>query len=96
MSKSNVIRLAHLHRDRGYRFADRDPDMEFICNAISRSGRSVYEICGEVSSLSKNTAHISGTTVSNWLNGKTRRPQNFTLTWVAYAIGYERDWKRIR
>ena len=36
MTKSAKIhRLAHVKRDRGYRFVDRDPDMEYLCNRIA-------------------------------------------------------------
>lgn len=32
---------------------------------------------------------------SNWLAGDVRRPQNYTLSWVARALGYERRFVRI-
>ena len=84
--------LVHLHRDRGYRFTDRDPDLEFICDVIQKSELSVGDILERVLDVSNNSVHLSYTCVNNWLSGKTRRPQNFTLTWVAFALGLERTW----
>lgn len=92
---TNVHRLDHLHRDRGYRFRDRDPDMEELCDLIEKSGLSVGDIIERVLDQSSNRVSISYTTISNWLSGKTRRPQNFTMTWVARALGYERKWRRL-
>jgi len=84
--------LAHLRRDRGYRFTDRDPDMEWLCDIIEKSGLHVDEITQRILDVSNKSITISPSTINNWLNGKTRRPQNFTLTWVAHALGYERQW----
>lgn len=83
-------RLEHVHRDRGYRFSDRDPVIEEITNIITKSGLNVGDILERVLDVSDNSVHISYSTINNWLNGKTRRPQNFTVTWVARALGYER------
>jgi len=88
--------LSHLSRDKGYRFRPQDPDMEFITNLISKSGFEIHEIQEKILDLSNNTVNIAYGTIYNWQMGKTRRPQNFTLTWVARALGYERDWKRIK
>lgn len=88
--------LVYLHRDRGYRFVERDPDLDWIANAIDKSGMSVGDIIEAVLDASNGEVHISYATVYNWLSGKTRRPQNFTLTWVAYALGWERTWSESR
>jgi len=88
--------LVHLHRDRGYRFQNRDPDMDFICNLISKSGLSIGDIVEAVLDASNNSVYIGYSTIDNWLNGKTRRPQNFTLHWVSHALGYEREWRKFR
>lgn len=87
--------LAYLHRDRGYRFTDRDPQMVELCNIIHQSEMSVPEICQKVASVTKGVYRVGQGTVYNWLNGKTRRPQNQTLNWVGFALGYERKWTRI-
>jgi len=94
--KTKTNRLEHLNRDRGYRWEDRDPDMEWLCNEITRSGKSVGDITQDVREASKGASQVSYGTIQNWLNGKTRRPQNFTLTWVSYALGYERRWTKLK
>lgn len=86
--------LHYLHRDRGYRFIDRDSDMEELCSIIHESELSTGDIIEKVLDASNNTVRLGHSTIENWLSGKTRRPQNFTLHWVGYALGYERRWKR--
>jgi hypothetical protein len=93
---ATVHNLANIRRDRGYRFTDRDPDMVWLCNIISKSELSVYEICEATARVSKGMAKVSRTTIGKWLDGTTKRPQNYTLSWVSFALGYERNWKKIR
>jgi hypothetical protein len=93
---TNVHRLEFLHRDRGYRFQDRDPQMIELCDLIDKSGMSVSQIIQTVVKATGGAYRVGRSTIDNWLNGKTRRPQNMTLSWVAYAIGYERRWIKIR
>lgn len=89
-------KLQHLHRDRGYRFTDdRDPDMEWITREIDKSGLSISELLEAVLDVSDGAAHVSYGTILNWLNGTTKRPQNFTLTVVARALGYDREFRKI-
>lgn len=84
--------LNFLDRDRGYRFQDRDPDMEFICNIIEKQEIAIGDIIDAVLDLSNNTVDISYGTILRWLNGKTRKPTNYYLTWVARALGVERSF----
>ena len=90
--RTKVNNLVYLHRDRGYRFADRDPDMIELCDIIDKSGLSVEAICGVVSKATGGAYSVSSSTIYNWLNGKTKRPQNYTMTWVGYAVGVRRSW----
>jgi hypothetical protein len=95
MTKSKtaeVHRLEHVQRDRGYRFVDRDPDMLWICNRITATGMSIQEIIDRVNKETKSVVSLGHSTIANWMNGKTKRPQNYTLTWVAYALGVRREW----
>jgi IS30 family transposase len=94
--KTKAHNLVFLNRDRGYRFRDRDPQMVELCSLIHDSEMDVMEICREVYRVSRGVYSIGNSTIYNWLNGKTRRPQNMTLNWVAFAIGYERKWTKIR
>lgn len=88
-------RLDHVTRDRGYRFGDRDPDLEWIVNEITRSGLSISDLIERVLDVSSDSVWIGHSTIARWLDGTTRRPQNHTLTWVARALGYERTLARV-
>ncbi len=87
--------LAHVKRDKGYRFNDRDPVLDEICRLITDSGLPTYEISRRTKSLSKGVCSIGHTTMNKWLNGETRKPQNFTITWVASALGYTRKFVKL-
>lgn len=90
--KNNVSPI----RDIGYRFKDRDADMDWICQQIIRSELSTYEISNIISRKTGSAYSVSPTTMNKWLNGTTKKPQNYTLTWVAYALGYEKTWGRLK
>lgn len=87
--------LVYLHRDRGYRFGERDPQLEHLCQLIYASEMSTRDISQSVSKSTGGAYTVSESTMTNWLNGKTKRPQNFTMTWVAFALGYERRWVKL-
>lgn len=93
---AKVHRLKFIERDRGYRWNDRDPAMTELCALIHDSELSIYDICKEVNRVSGGAYNIAHGTIDNWLKGKTRRPTNYTLTWVGYALGYERKWRKTR
>lgn len=93
---STVHKLEFLERDRGYRFQDRDPAMEELCDLIDKSGMDVMQICREVSKATGGAYNVANSTIYNWLNGVTRRPSNYTMTWVGFALGYERKWSKVR
>lgn len=94
-AKSNVHRLEFVSRDTGYRFRDRDPALEELCDLIDKSGLDVLDICRAVVRSSKGSASIANSTIYNWLNGKTKRPQSYGMNWVGFALGYERKWRKI-
>jgi hypothetical protein len=87
--------LIHLHRDRGYRFVEKDPVLQELAPLITASGLSFEEICDKVLAASK-SYRPSPATLACWMNGTTKRPQNFIVTWVAYALGYERKWTKLK
>ena len=83
-----VRNLVHLDRDRGYRWQDTDPILEFIRNDITDSGWPLAYV-----------AERSGVSVSclrGWQNGKTRHPQNMTVEAVLNALGWGRKLTRAR
>lgn len=77
---------AHIDRDRGYRFTDRDPILEFIANDITDSGWPLAFI-SERSGVAKATLY-------KWMNGQTRHPQNITVEAVLVALGWTRTLER--
>ena len=82
IGRSTPVRdLAHLERDRGYRWQDHvDPVLEFIRNDITDSGWPLSYL-----------AERSGVAVSTlraWQSGKTRHPQNQTVDVVLRALGW--------
>lgn len=103
-SKAKVVRLVpkqrphklqHLERDRGYRFQDRDPSMVELCDIIYNSELDVKEIVELVSKATGGAYSVGKSTIYNWLNGKTKRPQSFGMNWVGFALGYERKWTKL-
>lgn len=74
--------LAHLERDRGYRWTDADPILEFIRNDITDSGWPLKFIAER--------AGVAVSTLRNWQNGTTKHPCNATVDAVLDALGWER------
>jgi hypothetical protein len=73
----------------GYNWIDKDPDMDFIVGLIGESGMSPEDIELATEKLGHK---VSRYTVMGWLYKGTRRPQNFTMTIVALALGYTKTW----
>jgi hypothetical protein len=73
----------------GYQWTEKDPDLDFICGLIGESGMSPEDIENETIKLN---CKVSRFTILNWLYGSVRRPQNYTLTIVALALGYSKTW----
>lgn len=80
--KRNPIR--HGKGAKSYRFSDkeRDPEMMFLIERAENDARSDYKIANE--------AFISPGTLGAMVDGKTCRPQNATLTFLAKALGLRR------
>lgn len=90
--KQKPNKLTRIDQHRGYRFKDRDPDMEWICEKIDKLGLSVGDVIEAVLDVTNNQTSISYSCIACWLNGKTRRPSNRYLTLVGKAIGFDREW----
>jgi DNA-binding transcriptional regulator YiaG len=82
----NIRNLAHLNRDRGYRFVDRDPILDEISRLITDSGLSAQTIAMR--------SGVTARTITNWQNGRTKKPQNLTVDHVLIALGYRRITQR--
>jgi hypothetical protein len=72
-----------------YNWLDRDPDMDLILGIIGESGLSPEDIEHETEKLGH---RVSRYTIMGWLYKSVRRPQNFTMTIVALALGYTKTW----
>lgn len=68
-----------------------DPDLEFACNKIRDSGLSPEAIEARCESLGR---PVSRYAILGWLHGGVKRPQNFTLTTVMIALGFEKQWNK--
>lgn len=75
-----------------YNWIDKDPDMELILGLIGDSGLSPEDIEHETEKLGHK---VSRYTIMGWLYKSVRRPQNFTMTIVALALGYQKTWAPI-
>lgn len=62
-----------------YRFIDKDPIMDCLRTARQDSGLSVSETAVQ--------SNVSATTIANWEQGKTRKPQFATAAAVATVYG---------
>lgn len=65
-----------------YRRTIRDPDLVETIKAIRASGLTIRGV--------SYATGISESCLRNWLSGKTKRPQNITITFVLRACGFER------
>lgn len=89
--KENDLRGIGEKKKEGYRFIDKDPDMDMVVAAIGNSGLSSEKIEALTISIGRK---VSASTIVGWTYGRTKRPQNFTLNSVMIALGYEREWKK--
>lgn len=88
--RDNIVHLNRMHQKNqsGHRFKKnaRDPMMDFVCGEITERGltsRDVHKL-----TLQYSVSGVSATTIDNWLNHKTRKPQAFTLGVTLAALGY--------
>lgn len=73
---------------------DVDEAVEELAALLQRSGMTDEAIAVEVSRVRGHK--MSPGTVRRVRELATRRPQNFTLTWIGWAIGYRRTgWEKI-
>lgn len=63
-----------------YSFIDKDPVIDQVRTMIEKE-RATY-------SFIQSKSGVTTTTLNNWFNGKTRRPQFATVNAVARCLGY--------
>lgn len=64
-----------------YNFVDKDPIIDYMRTLIHESGRSLKSIADE--------SNVNQNTISNWLYGKTRRPQAAPFNAVLRSLNYK-------
>ena len=80
--RPNTIKSRRETQDHG---AIRDPIMDEIADMIYMDSRSINGLAADCGPFG-----MSPGTIYNWINGKTRRPQNMTIDWLLEALGKER------
>lgn len=73
-----------LHLYRSYNFVDKDPVIDRIRTIVEDEGLSY----GEIHIISG----VSATTLTNWFDGETRRPQYATIAAVTHSLGYKQEF----
>jgi transcriptional regulator with XRE-family HTH domain len=86
--KANGHHRGALHLYRSYNFVDKDPVIDRVRTIINREGLKY----GEIEKLSS----VSSTTLHNWFEGKTRKPQYATIAAVVGAMGYHQKFVKSR
>jgi transcriptional regulator with XRE-family HTH domain len=71
---------------RSYNFVDKDPIIDELRNIQKREGLSYNEI--------KWLSGVSTTTLYNWFEGSTKRPQNASIEAFARSLGYRRKFEK--
>jgi transcriptional regulator with XRE-family HTH domain len=69
---------------RSYNFVDKDPVIDRIRTIVQDEGLNYKEI-GTISG-------VSASTLTNWFEGETKRPQYATIAAVTYSLGYKQEF----
>lgn len=67
----------------GYRLVHRDPKLARVVQILKATSHKRAYICRK--------SGVTPTTLTNWVSGKTRRPQHITMEYVLRACGYTFD-----
>jgi hypothetical protein len=73
---------------RSYNFVDKDPIIDELRTIDEKEGLSYTQIHW--------LSGISVSTMRNWFDGKTKRPQNASIEAFARALGYRRKFEKTR
>ena len=81
--------MARIRVYRTYNFIDKDPIIDKVRTVIQDEG--LMAKLGIVSEL----AGVSKSTLDNWFEGITKRPQNYTVQAVVTSLGFESHFRRV-
>ena len=76
--------MARVQIYRTYRWIDKDPIIDAVRTVVKSEEKLKNSMVHEISG-------VSTSTLENWFDGSTRRPQNSTVTAVTSALGYVRQ-----
>jgi len=88
MARNGSQPLGRLRLYRSYSFRDKDPVIDRVRTIVQRErlgNRDVARLSG-----------VSATTLRNWFEGETKRPQFATIAAVVGALGYRQKFVRTR
>jgi transcriptional regulator with XRE-family HTH domain len=69
-----------------YSFIDKDPVIDALRTAIQHEKATYAQI--------EQKSGVTDSTLRNWFEGKTKRPQYCTVAAVWKALGYEPSWQK--
>lgn len=78
------------------KFIDVDPILDDIRGMITESGMTAGQVCNSVYQASDHKVNPHYQTIERWMDGKTKRPSNFLIDWVAFALGYHRPFVKVQ
>jgi transcriptional regulator with XRE-family HTH domain len=77
-----------LHLYRSYVFKDKDPVIDRIRTIVSDEGLSYKDI--------HIISGVSTSTLNNWFEGETKRPQYATIAAVTSSLGYKQEFVKAK
>jgi transcriptional regulator with XRE-family HTH domain len=77
-----------LHLYRSYVFRDKDPVIDRIRTIVADEGLSNAEV--------HIISGVSASTLSNWFEGETKKPQFATIAAVTYSLGYKAEFVKAK
>lgn len=82
--------MAKVRIYRTYNFIDKDPIIDKVRTVLQDEGLDKrLNIVAEL-------AGVSRSTLENWFEGITKRPQNYTVQAVVTSVGYESHFRRVK
>jgi transcriptional regulator with XRE-family HTH domain len=72
---------------KSYNFVDKDPVIDRLRTMMAREGLKYSKI--------SDLSGVSSTTMHNWFEGKTKRPQYATVMAFVRALGYRAHFTRL-
>lgn len=81
-----AAKTAKVHIYRSYRFLNKDPIIDKCRTLIQDEGLKITHAAL--------ISDLSPTTLDNWFNGSTRRPQFSSIAALTRSLGYEIDFKK--